>query len=1624
MKIIAQLSSLVIFVLLLAANFASAQNFNWITPGRTYLKMYLADDGMYRINRNDFANAGINTSTIDPRTVKVINRGIQIPIYFSGEQDGTFDAGDYLDFYGTRNYGGITNTYESNNSISYVTNEYYNFYSDTNVYWVDWGGSNGMRYANSNYSTSVSYPLNYFYDTLHVEKDKIYSQGEHASDVDFRFLNVEKFRGESWYWTLLPSYGSLDDTFTVRNLNSLAATSSVRIFAYPQRQTTSLPNEHSIEIRINNNLITTLFTDNFKRIDTTVTFPTSLLTGTSDNFISLKYVPAPGFDGAMYIDLYEISYPRKFELYQKQASIDLTSADTTSKRMNIAGYTSASLLNIFDVNNSLRITNFTNNLDTLKFTGKSNGKFEIVNDTIRKKPFRIKQRVVTDLTSASNGADYLIIYNSIFQQQAEQLRAYRQSRDNFRSFKAEIEDIYDIFGYGLENPAAVRYFTKYVRDNWQTPQLQYICLFGRGSLDPKMNSASSVYYQNYVPVYGFPNSDSYFANFNIGSFFYYQQVAVGRLPAYYPSEAQAMVDKIIAYENEKPDYWGKTVTFITGGTTYPEQQQYQGVSNFECNFFITPKPVCGECAKVYRSDTSGHITYNYADSIKNTIDRGTSIVSFRGHAGSHDWEIGMHDPSVLNNGNKLPVILSLTCFTGENAQGAFRGFGEKFTYLQGKGSIGFVATTGWSYVTQGNDFGAYILQSMKIDSIRRLGDLVKSADKIMSGDSASFNTRHTINCYGLSGDPAVKLILPKIPEFSITQNDYKLHDDALLFNEPITLSIYPKNFGLSADSTKIRFQLIRNNQNFTFHDTVYKSFRFKDTVLYRFEIDSPGVYKMLININQDNWYPGEDPANNSIVINLPVKQNLFSPISPIDNSVLFKDSVEFSALNPFIDFNQNSVRVIMQLDTTNQFNSPIARTFTNNNPSGTVTKFRTNVPLTVNNTVYYWRTNSTVNNDTSGWSKTQKFIFNNGVRLDESKERYINSVTPVVLSKSEPGQFSEAELQSVVYENDGFRLNEYPANLFVRSFGSNGEEASYFAVGNRNIYIDGGMNRGLNLLKVKKVSGKILGLQNVMMTSQTGSNDTLLNYLNTFDSTHYLMLLNASYVPGGCSLSVPVRNKLHEFGSIYCDSIGLLGYFHTWSLIGFLGATPSQASEMFDPCCRPVPNCVSCNGHWAQSTSSMDVIFKETTGYIQNIIGPAESWQDFSWKQQTVANSTLSFDIIGIEPSGQQTVLRSNVTTNTFTDLTSIDAIQYPRLNLLAKFYIDSLTGTQSPYLNSINVNYSPSQELILDKNSLQVNSIASQAGLVNYSFSYRNAGYIFVNDIIVNVFDKSISDSNLISTDTVDVILKTDSTLTYSGSFSSPRFIDSTRIYIQLKPKEKYSEYYEFNNSADFRLETASLRGIAAIEVLSDGKKIGNGDYISKNPELKVSVTGTQSSVPLTEDTTQLMILLNNKYIPLYMKGGMNPAIRLLHSDAAGNETGISLLFYPVMENGKNDFSVIYKNGAAAYDTVSYDVIVSEDLIVQNIFNYPNPMNTETKFIFNVAGGTSTEKMKIKIYSVSGRIVKQIDAFATIGINSVTWDGRDEDGDFVANGTYFYRLVTENESFSETPVQKLVILK
>ena len=79
------------------------------------------------------------------------------------------------------------------------------------------------------------------------------------------------------------------------------------------------------------------------------------------------------------------------------------------------------------------------------------------------------------------------------------------------------------------------------------------------------------------------------------------------------------------------------------------------------------------------------------------------------------------------------------------------------------------------------------------------------------------------------------------------------------------------------------------------------------------------------------------------------------------------------------------------------------------------------------------------------------------------------------------------------------------------------------------------------------------------------------------------------------------------------------------------------------------------------------------------------------------------------------------------------------------------------------------------------------------------------------------------------------------------------------------------------------------------------------------------------------------------------------------------------------------------------------------DVYNYPNPFARETYFTFKLT--QIPDDLKIRIFTVTGRLIKEIDKKAyelNYDFNRIHWDGRDQNGELVPPGIYIMRLVLE----------------
>jgi flagellar hook assembly protein FlgD len=101
---------------------------------------------------------------------------------------------------------------------------------------------------------------------------------------------------------------------------------------------------------------------------------------------------------------------------------------------------------------------------------------------------------------------------------------------------------------------------------------------------------------------------------------------------------------------------------------------------------------------------------------------------------------------------------------------------------------------------------------------------------------------------------------------------------------------------------------------------------------------------------------------------------------------------------------------------------------------------------------------------------------------------------------------------------------------------------------------------------------------------------------------------------------------------------------------------------------------------------------------------------------------------------------------------------------------------------------------------------------------------------------------------------------------------------------------------------------------------------------------------------------------------------------------------------------------------TEEYAFVVTDGFGDIRVFgNYPNPFSDQTIISFYVDSDNEIDDLSIKIYTTSGRLVRQTmltldESVATDNIRTpyyheLIWDGTDDDGVPVANGVYFLVL-------------------
>jgi flagellar hook assembly protein FlgD len=101
----------------------------------------------------------------------------------------------------------------------------------------------------------------------------------------------------------------------------------------------------------------------------------------------------------------------------------------------------------------------------------------------------------------------------------------------------------------------------------------------------------------------------------------------------------------------------------------------------------------------------------------------------------------------------------------------------------------------------------------------------------------------------------------------------------------------------------------------------------------------------------------------------------------------------------------------------------------------------------------------------------------------------------------------------------------------------------------------------------------------------------------------------------------------------------------------------------------------------------------------------------------------------------------------------------------------------------------------------------------------------------------------------------------------------------------------------------------------------------------------------------------------------------------------------------------------------------VEEEVELESVMNAPNPFSDTTAFSYSLT--QAADKVTIKIYTLRGRLVRTLEQnLPRWQYNEEFWDGRDEEGNKLASGTYFYRFTVNSGDKKIEKIGKLAIIR
>jgi len=1552
----------------------------WIDFDTPMLRFFVRQDGLYKITADWLREAGIDPGTVDPSRVQLYRKGVPIPMYIHGTEDGRFDDDDYMLFQGTRNYteGGHKRLADN---VEDPYPEYISIYTDSTAYWLNFSTPSPARALPFEASgINPADTLDWAYKHVHVERNTY-----------LNFVGSSLVRGQMPHWTSEKTWviGGLNINRTAREavpVNNLKEDGIAHYWAKSMSwfgNTAVYPN-HSLTLHVNDS--PTLDSATFGVDEQALLharFPAGYLYNGIDT-LKLSSHDVQGGYSHVVVDWYELDYPRYLfaESDRLLFSID-TLMGLGMRAIVLRAFDGDDVYGVVQEGSVGRL------LRPVRREGSGPYDFVFV-DTVRYgatymftteaemlRPALGEAIIPKRLVTSAEQAGYIIVTTGELMQASREYADFIEAEYNITTMLFDIDDIYNTYSYGMFQPEAIKLLLFDARNLWTTDSLRYVFLIGDANYHYTWSTAE--FARNYVPSYGNPVSDIWYVCYDPSQT--RPSIPIGRLSARTGAEILSYRDKHEAYLRHPYDLWNKSTIHFSGGNLNLgeiEVLKYKGINQQVINSLVTPLPFSGQATHFFKTVEPQTDFGPYSDSfVQQRIDEGAVFISYIGHSGTQTWDNSVSTPEqIQNNRGRSSLVTDFGCSTARFAEPDIESFAEMCVVREGGQFIGYIGNSSAGFESTTATLPLLYYSALIRDRAPTLGQALL-ASKYRLQDLYGAHLINIVATYTnlLVGDPIVRLALPEKSNLVVREQWMRTENDIITdVMDSVSFSLVYANYGNSVpDSVEIVLEhLVAGNVTHSLSlrrpvPAIY------DTIRVVMPVPGvAGVSALRVVLDPENRIDEIYENDNTATLSYQVLSTFLKVVDTrLGTARGVQDTIR--VLNPVFD--QGEVAsVAFEFDTTDAFANVTSRSAA----YGKTISSLGDIPSLGDARTLYWR-----------------------ARLDGGAAEYAG---PYKLHQHIEGDFVQADSADFLsstfddsrWADDAVTLLPATRTLQIESSGWNTGVFAAIRLNGLNL-LKSTLDKGYHIAIFDSLTMKVLSVAQYNNIDVGHHRDSIRIMVESIQPGQIIAVTTSDEPRSGSNV---FANAMRAIGSVYIDSVMQRGTRGSWGIISHFGAAAGSVPEGFR----------RADQYERVILDQIYTVPPDKGRMYSPRIGPAAAWQEVRLGRSDPALSDIRVSVHGIDTAGlRETLLEAeNVST---VSLASIDANRWRYIELEATLLPE---GHVMPFIGHWAVSYVQASELAINYQSVSMVSDTVQQGFpAELHVGILNAGEAAATNVPVLV--EVVGQDNLprtVSSFAIDVLHGRawfDTTIAFStDAFTGPYqlrvFVDRDNVIF-----EQYEDNNTYLSSMFVRADTTKPR----MEIAFDGFMPLDGDFIRYNPEIVLRLHAPPPYPVLSMEN--FTVTLDGDELGLDSLGAsFTPSTK---------SSPAVLRFQPNLPDGEYyfGFNATDGNRQRVYEQdLEIRVRVSTQSRISELYNYPNPFTDETSFTFLLTGQEAPEEVQVKVYTVAGRLIRTLYYPRTslrIGYNALKWDGRDQDGDVIANGVYFYKIISK---FSDTTIEDI----